>query len=215
MKFVIAALSALWATTAMAQTDTQSAVTISGWIQILALGAFAGAIGQLVRAVSGLAKITRQNNSGELTEQFRASTMIVSLLVGATAGALASLALLVNVSEPPPVSTILGLMAAGYAGSDFIEGFAGKHFGSSNDDALVALKKTREEITASAVEAAKAAVAAAGAQLTISSGALRAPAAAPASASGLSVTVSPGPTAAAAPAPAPAPTQPNTDVAVG
>jgi hypothetical protein len=102
------------------------------------LGAFAGAVGQLVRAVSGLARLNRDRQTGDSTDSFQASTLIVSLIIGATAGALAALVLadrLFPASEVPnakapsvSVELILGLMAAGYTGAAFIEGFAGKHF---------------------------------------------------------------------------------------
>lgn len=57
------------------------------WLWTLLLGSFSGAAGQLVRAISGFAKITRGPAPGWLTEDFRASTLVVSILVGATASA--------------------------------------------------------------------------------------------------------------------------------
>lgn len=104
--------------------------SVSDWLQVLLLGAVAGVVGQLVRAVAGFAKLTRERNAGQSNEPFLTSTLSVSLLIGATAGALAALALFSNGSGSSPVTgqSILGLMAAGYAGADFIEGFAGKNF---------------------------------------------------------------------------------------
>lgn len=134
------------AVSASAVHASASLTSISAWLGALQLGAFAGAVGQLVRAVSGLAKYTRGRAAGTTDEQFHASTLVISLLIGATAGALAAVALLGTggTTEVTP-QTILGLMAAGYSGADFIEGFAGKHFQAQPDDAEDSSQKKVEE----------------------------------------------------------------------
>jgi uncharacterized membrane protein YeaQ/YmgE (transglycosylase-associated protein family) len=54
--------------------------------------------------------------------------MLLSIVLGATAGALASLFLVAEINNIKGIgfSPLLGLMGAGYAGADFIEGFAGR-----------------------------------------------------------------------------------------
>ncbi len=93
------------------------------WLTALAVGMVAGAIGQLVRAIVGLSK---RMESGE-TKTFEASRLVVSVLVGATAGALAAVATSDQLmAAKVSAETMLGLMAAGYAGTDFIEGMTGR-----------------------------------------------------------------------------------------
>jgi uncharacterized membrane protein YeaQ/YmgE (transglycosylase-associated protein family) len=107
-------------------------MTIVQWLQVLCIGALAGAVGQLVRAVSGLAKSNRARaGSADGGQGFDPATLVISLVVGATAGALAAVAMQDQLGGNVQTPTILGLMAAGYAGADFIEGFAGKHFQGS------------------------------------------------------------------------------------
>lgn len=97
------------------------------WILVLLIGSMAGSVGQLVRAIAGLAKSGRAQ--GDTASVFNASRLVVSLLVGATAGALAGLAMHEQlIGKTVSMPTILGLMGAGYAGADFIEAFAGKYF---------------------------------------------------------------------------------------
>jgi len=214
MKTAFAVITFFSLTVAFARDDSGTpvlslaaagAMPVAGWLEALALGAFAGAIGQLVRAIAGLAKMTRRSESDGQLEGFQASKLVISLLVGATAGTLAALGLLVD-GKPPNVSTILGLMAAGYAGADFIEGFAGKHFQGTPNDVFDALAKAKDEITASAVASAQAAIAATGTQLTVSQGGVlggqvvgATPATVPAS--GVSVNIATGPAESSTAAP--------------
>lgn len=105
-------------------------MSMSNWLELLLLGAVAGAVGQLVRAIAGFAKASRETAANPETQKpFSASVLVVSMLVGATAGALAAVAMQGDLLQPAITKqTILGLMAAGYAGADFIEGFAGRNF---------------------------------------------------------------------------------------
>ncbi len=81
-----------------------------------------GLIGQGVRAVIGISNL---KDAGSATQQtsFNASYLLISLVIGFIAGVLAGLGL--GLLDPdaavPEKTTILGLIAAGYAGTDFIE----------------------------------------------------------------------------------------------
>ncbi|MBQ0961531.1 hypothetical protein KAK06_21510 [Ideonella sp. 4Y11] len=103
------------------------------WLLVLVVGAVAGAVGQLVRAIAGLAGANR-TSAGQPAEALDLSRLLVSTLVGATAGAMAALTMNDKLQHAPvPPEVILGLVAAGYAGADFIEGVAGK-FGRAGAD---------------------------------------------------------------------------------
>ena len=110
-------------------TTTPDASAVAAWLLVMLTGAVAGAVGQLVRTIAGMGNASRASAAGQPVEPFNVSRLAVSLLVGATAGALAALTMHEQLTAAKvEVSTIMGLMAAGYAGADFIEGVAGKFF---------------------------------------------------------------------------------------
>ncbi len=87
------------------------------------LGIVSGAIGQGVRAVIGIKKAIEESGKNWeewLKDGFNSKLLLLSLFIGGIAGGLASFALLGNEVNP---EFLLGIMAAGYAGTDFIEGF--------------------------------------------------------------------------------------------
>lgn len=94
------------------------------WIAILLLGGVAGALGQTARVVVGLKKRNDEASAEgrKLRDSFDGSKLLVSIVIGFTAGALAAVAL-VDSSAAVTRSHVLGFAAAGYAGADFIEGF--------------------------------------------------------------------------------------------
>lgn len=103
-------------------------MTVDQWIQVLLLGGIAGLIGQLVRVAVGLKK---QNDEAaeegqKLGELLVPSRMVVSLMFGFAAGALSAIAIGLNTTDTFEAEKILSLAAAGYAGADFIEGFASR-----------------------------------------------------------------------------------------
>lgn len=110
-------------------TTSPDASAAAAWLLVMLTGAVAGAVGQLVRTIAGIGNANRASAAGQQIEPFNASRLVVSVLVGAAAGALAALTMHEQLTGPKvEVSTIMGLMAAGYAGADFIEGVAGKFF---------------------------------------------------------------------------------------
>ncbi|MEO0388694.1 MAG: hypothetical protein AAF281_14420 [Pseudomonadota bacterium] len=95
-------------------------ISADQWLFILSLGALAGGLGQVLRMVIGLKKAldpVKDPKDADISTK----RIVISLLVGASAGALAAI---LTIQEPTVISyqTILGLLAAGYAGADFIEG---------------------------------------------------------------------------------------------
>ena len=98
------------------------------WIVVIALGGLMGMIGQGLRAVIGLKKLREEaSHSGKsFKSEFSASTLLISLLVGFIGGALASL-MIVRRADEVSAEMLIGLMGAGYAGTDFIEGFLARY----------------------------------------------------------------------------------------
>jgi hypothetical protein len=85
-----------------------------------------GAFGQVIRAVAGLKKAQEGSSGGAagFSATFEWPVFLVSLVIGFTAGALASLV----ASYPAKLDAtfLLTFIAAGYAGADFIEAFIRK-----------------------------------------------------------------------------------------
>jgi len=86
----------------------------------LLLGALLGALGQGIRVIVGLKKKADENLAQPLRTWFDPQRLLLSLLIGALAGCL-SVVLLIG-SELDR-NSLLTIIASGYAGTDFIEGF--------------------------------------------------------------------------------------------
>lgn len=108
------------------------------WVSILILGGILGMIGQGIRVVAGLKKV----NDRALAEGkrfgllFDSSTLALSLLIGFIAGALAIIGMTggtetVNPANALTKDIIVTIIGAGYAGTDFIEGFIKKSLPAS------------------------------------------------------------------------------------
>ena len=97
-----------------------------------ALSALLGTFGQGLRVVAGLKK---QNDEAAETKQslgqvFDRTRFWTSLFIGAMAGVACYFGLKYGASDTLDFTkgpTVLGIIAAGYAGADFIEAFAKKH----------------------------------------------------------------------------------------
>jgi putative chitinase len=96
-----------------------------------------GLFGQGVRAVAGLRKHSDEAaaNRRTMTEVFDRTTFWFSLFIGAMAGLSAYLAM--QYATPEGVDwksgkLVLGIVAAGYAGADFVGGFAKKFLPGSS-----------------------------------------------------------------------------------
>lgn len=113
-------------------------MNVTDWINLLLLGGMLGALGQGVRAVMGLKKVNDQAvlEGREMKDLVDASTLIISLVIGFIAGALA----IVGIADPakpmiPDKELVITLLGAGYAGTDFIEGFIKKYLPAANQSA--------------------------------------------------------------------------------
>jgi hypothetical protein len=95
------------------------------WLQLLLLGALVGASGQMARLVVGLKKLndTAVQNSTTVQQELVPSRIVISLAIGAVAGILGALSLGIKPNSAVEASTLATLIAFGYAGTDFIEGF--------------------------------------------------------------------------------------------
>lgn len=99
------------------------------WLVVLILGAFLGMAGQCARAIVGLKKeADAASAAGQtLADRFSASRLVVSIIIGGVAGMLATVGMVSAGTLAPGVAidgqTVTTLLAAGYAGADFIEGF--------------------------------------------------------------------------------------------
>jgi hypothetical protein len=107
------------------------------WILWLCLGAILGLSGQAIRVISGLKKLidrSGQRGGPSFRDLFDLPRFAVSMFIGAVAGVLG-----VIVLEPTAEAdrkTLIFLLAAGYAGTDFIEAFVRKANLSSAAGAL-------------------------------------------------------------------------------
>jgi hypothetical protein len=119
----------------------QNLVTLLTYIGVVLLGGLMGIIGQGVRTIVGMKKLADQADA-QATGQydlFLAPRLFVSLFIGFIAGAAAAL-LTLNVDDLKLSATVLmGLAAAGYTGTDFIEGIASRFTGAAGN-----LKPNRE-----------------------------------------------------------------------
>jgi hypothetical protein len=89
-------------------------------------------LGQGVRVITGLNKIHEKaaTEGKDFSEVFQTSRFFLSLLIGFVAGALGALVfedIKVAFDQVHRQQTILTLLGAGYAGTDFIEGFVSKY----------------------------------------------------------------------------------------
>jgi putative chitinase len=103
---------------------------ISVLVALLVSGVM-GMIGQGIRAIVGLKGVADSASDPNVpTEIFSAARLLTSLMIGFIAGAAAGLALgldKVAAVTTTDTKTLLGLCAAGYSGTDFIEGFMARY----------------------------------------------------------------------------------------
>ncbi len=100
---------------------------ISVAILYIVLGIILGAVGQGARAIIGVKKAADEAAAKcqtKVDEWFDVKRLMFSLIVGGIAGCLAAIVL---IESPVNKELLLGLVAAGYAGTDFIEGLMSKY----------------------------------------------------------------------------------------
>jgi hypothetical protein len=110
--------------------STDVVMSAQDWIWLICLGGLAGALGQVARIVVGLKKANEDaaEAGAKLNEVFEASRLVISIVIGATAGALAAITVQPDLAKIG-TETIVALAGAGYSGADFIEGIMSKELG--------------------------------------------------------------------------------------
>lgn len=106
-------------------------------IMQLLLGGLLGMAGQTVRVVVGLKKLndTASQNQSSFKDSFETSKFFVSMLIGFVAGMLAMLCVSPLTRDFKfSKEVLLGIAAAGYSGTDFIEGVIKKWLPGGNTD---------------------------------------------------------------------------------
>ncbi len=96
-------------------------------ILYIVLGIILGAVGQGARAIIGVKKAADEAAAKcqtKVDDWFDVKRLMFSLIVGGIAGCLAAIVL---IESPVNKELLLGLVAAGYAGTDFIEGLMSKY----------------------------------------------------------------------------------------
>ena len=97
--------------------------TTGGVLSLIALAALLGMAGQLVRLFAGIKKSndSKAENAPKIDTKQLAFSLLISVFVGAAAGVLAAFNIIgTGVIDK---STMMTFIAAGYAGTDLIEGF--------------------------------------------------------------------------------------------
>jgi|GEM_PF-563599 len=114
---------------AVSPPDKPIVKTPSEILSVIILGALLGIVGQLIRVVVGLKKLKDISVSkAHYEDQFDLKKLVMSIIyagvIGLVAGALMAVD---NLDKIWDKSTIMAVIAAGYAGVDFIEGFLTKN----------------------------------------------------------------------------------------
>jgi putative chitinase len=103
----------------------------------LLIGGLLGLVGQTLRFIIGYKKLHDLASKEKVSpgELFQTSSMLTSLLIGFAAGVLAITSISTWKSDffsTNTRETLMTLVAAGYAGTDFIEGLIKKHIPNPN-----------------------------------------------------------------------------------
>lgn len=104
------------------------------WLVWILLGGILGAAGQSARVVVGLKKVNDEADAKNTTmcELVELCRLLVSLLIGFVAGILAAVVMHDDKNPNPSASVLLAFAAAGYAGTDFIEGIMSRFLPSGS-----------------------------------------------------------------------------------
>jgi hypothetical protein len=101
-------------------------------LNTLMLGGLMGLFGQGIRTIAGFRSSLDKASTQDATQDdiFRAARIVVSLFVGFLAGIAGTFVIGIRevAAANGDIQLLLGLAAAGYAGTDFLEGFFGQYF---------------------------------------------------------------------------------------
>lgn len=121
-------------------------MSVDQWVLQLLLGGILGTIGQGIRIITGLKKVNDQAalEKEAFSDLFEPQRMMISVLIGFLAGSVAIIAASSEGDTTAKVDrqTILTLLAAGYAGTDFIEGFIHKYIPAREARSIAAATKS-------------------------------------------------------------------------
>jgi hypothetical protein len=113
-------------------------------LTIVMLGGVLGAVGQGGRVVIGLKKRSDEEKSSPgSTDEFDATRLVVSLIIGFIAGVGAVFSIGLDAFTSIDIKLLVALAAAGYTGTDIIEGFLGRITSGSNNNTLVPAARTQ------------------------------------------------------------------------
>lgn len=117
-------------------TQRSGAKTPLEILTIILLGALLGITGQGVRIAIGLKKLNDASETKEhYDSQFDSKKLIVSILYGVIVGMVGGVFMAVDsLDKVWDKSIVLAIIAAGYAGADFIEGFISKKLPSLKEN---------------------------------------------------------------------------------
>ena len=101
--------------------------SITDWLKIIVFGGLLGMCGQALRVIAGLKKASDEADASntKLADNFDTGRFFRSMLIGAVAGIVSAFALVVSL-DTVSRDVVMGVIAAGYAGTDFIEAFMRK-----------------------------------------------------------------------------------------
>jgi len=107
----------------------QVTLNATQWLTLIGFGAVLGAAGQLVRMLPGLKKFNDEvaAKGADPRVLFSAARLVVSILIGALAGALGAVTMRFDPGASIDMNRVIALITIGYAGADFIEGFIQKY----------------------------------------------------------------------------------------
>ena len=113
-------------------------------LTFISIGILLGAAGQGVRAIVGWKQLHDKAaaTNSSVQDLFQLQTLLMSFGIGAVAGVCATLGLVASKTEWD-MRSVLGIMAAGYAGADFIEGFATQYLPKSEPSNANKADKTK------------------------------------------------------------------------
>ncbi len=113
-----------------------SVISASELLFVLTTAGLLGMVGQGVRVVAGMKKLSDDAAKKELktSDVFEPSRFFISLAIGFIAGVIAALSMDLNSLvkfSTDNIQMLLGIAAAGYAGADFVEAFTSRITGNA------------------------------------------------------------------------------------
>ncbi len=106
------------------------------WLEIVALGIIFGALGQGARTIVGIKKLNdHADEANPWTTLIDGVRLLISFGIGGVAGAFAAVTLITDFTKAIPAEQLFTIAAAGYSGSDFIEGFISRISGGDGKPA--------------------------------------------------------------------------------